>query len=224
MSSAPSAGRKLPVVILISGTGSNMRVIAEQAAAGRLAVEVRAVISDRADAGGLITAASMGIPHEAVDPRAYPTREVFDAALAKAVERYRPELVVLAGFMKILGSKFVERFAGRMLNIHPSLLPNYPGLHTHRRALQAGDAEHGASVHFVTAELDGGPLIMQARVPVLPGDTEATLAARVLKQEHRLYPEVLRLLSAGRLKFDNGTITLDGEGLSTPLTLETSGA
>lgn len=213
---------RLPVVILISGGGSNMRTIAEAAATGRLNVEVRAVISDRADAGGLATAASMGIAHQVISSREFATREAFDTALADAVERYRPELVVLAGFMKILGSGFVERFAGRVLNIHPSLLPKYPGLHTHRRALAAGDAEHGATVHFVTAQLDGGPPIMQIRVPVLPDDTESSLAARVLRQEHRLYPEVLQLCAAGRLQYANGSIRLDGQELSTPLVFEAS--
>lgn len=222
MSVSPDMAGRLPVVILISGGGSNMRIIAETAAAGRLNVEVRAVISDRANAGGLDAAASLGIPHEVVNPREFPTREAFDAALADAVARYRPQLVVLAGFMKILGNRFIERFTGRVLNIHPSLLPNYPGLHTHRRALAAGDAEHGATVHFVTAQLDGGPLIMQVRVPVLPDDTESSLAARVLRQEHRLYPEVLRLCAAGRLQYANGSVRLDGQELAAPLVLEAS--
>lgn len=219
MSTGPKTG-KLSVVILISGTGSNMRTIAEQAVAGRLAIEVRAVISDRAEARGLDAAAALGIPCEVVGSREFANREAFDAALAAAVARYQPQMVVLAGFMRILGKSFIERFSGRMLNIHPSLLPKYPGLHTHRRALEAGDVEHGASVHVVTADLDGGPLIMRTRVPVLPNDTEATLAARVLPQEHRLYPEVLSLFASGRLQSEHGKLLLDGRPLREPLTLE----
>jgi len=152
-----------------------------------------------------------------VPQRQYADRAAFDAALGNVIAGYAPALIVLAGFMRILGAPLVERFAGRMLNIHPSLLPKYPGLHTHRRVLEAGDAEHGASVHFVTTELDGGPVVLQARVPVLPGDDEAMLAQRVLVQEHRIYPLVIRWFAEGRLRFDDGVVRFDGQPLAAPL-------
>lgn len=208
---------RLPVVILISGTGSNMRRLAELAQAGELPIDIRAVISDRAQAKGLATAAAMGIPTASLDPKQFTERRDFDAALTELVSSYQPQLVILAGFMRILSSVFIQAFAGRMLNIHPSLLPRYPGLHTHQRALDAGDTEHGSSVHFVTEELDGGPVIIQARVPVHAGDTTELLAARVLAQEHRIYPQAVALFASGRLRCDAGKVWLDGEELHQPL-------
>ncbi len=219
--SAPPTGL-LPVVILISGRGSNMRVIAERAARGELPVTVRAVISDRADAAGLATAASMGIPVATLAPRDFQDRPAFDAALATLIDGFAPGLLVLAGFMRILGPAFTAHFSGRAVNIHPSLLPKYRGLHTHQRVLEARDPQHGASVHFVTAELDGGPVIIQARVPVLPQDTEATLSARVQRQEHRIYPEVIDWFARGRLVYRAGQAWLDDKPLLTPVILEDS--
>ena len=190
------------VVILISGRGSNMRAIVE----ARLPLSVAAVISNRADAAGLAYAREQGITVEAIEHRGFPTREAFDAALAQAIERHRPDLVVMAGFMRILGDAFVARFAGRMINIHPSLLPMFPGLHTHRRALEEGVKLHGATVHFVTPSLDHGPIVVQAAVPVLPGDDEDALAARVLEQEHRIYPLAVRWFAEDRLVIRDGVV------------------
>ena len=214
-----AAGR-LPIVVLISGTGSNLRAIAEQARAGLLPVEIRAVISDRPDAAGLAWAVTAGIATLALLPRDFPDRAAFDRALVDAVQRYEPGLIVLAGFMRILGAEFVDRFAGRLVNIHPSLLPKYRGLHTHRRALEAGEREHGASVHFVTRELDGGPVVIQARVPIRNDDDEASLAARVLAEEHRIYPECIGWFAAGRLACRDGRVLLDGRVLDAPLVRE----
>jgi phosphoribosylglycinamide formyltransferase-1 len=211
------AAARLPIVVLISGTGSNLRAIAERVRAGTLPVSIRAVVSDRADAAGLAWAAASGIAAVALSPRDYPDRASYDRALAERVASFDPGLVVLAGFMRILGDEFVDHFAGRLVNIHPSLLPKYRGLHTHRRALEAGDREHGASVHFVTRELDGGPVVLQARVPVRDDDDEATLAARVLAEEHVIYPECIGWFAAGRLRLRDGTIVLDGRRLRTPL-------
>jgi len=211
----------LPLVVLISGRGSNLQSIIDAIDAGRLPAEVRAVISNRPDARGLARAERAGIPTEVIDHRDYPDRESYDRALAEAIDRYRPALVVLAGFMRILTPEFVQHYRGRLLNIHPSLLPKFKGLDTHRRALEAGEREHGASVHLVTEELDGGPVLMQARVPVEPGDTPETLADRVLAQEHRLYPAVLRLFAEGRLAADaEGRPLLEGKPLRAPLSLE----
>jgi phosphoribosylglycinamide formyltransferase-1 len=218
-----SAGAdRLPIVVLISGSGSNLRAIAEGARNGTLPVEIRAVISDRAEAAGLAWAADAGLPAIVISPRDFTDRTAFDRALADRIDGYAPRLVVLAGFMRILGRGFVERFAGRMLNIHPSLLPRHRGLHTHRRALEAGDSVHGASVHFVTPELDGGPVVLQARVPVRAGDDEVTLAARVLAQEHRIYPQCIGWYAAGRLHFRDGAAVLDGRVLESPLIVEAS--
>ena len=212
-----AASKTLPVVILISGTGSNMCRMAELMQAGQLPIDIKAVISDRADAKGLSTANSMGIATASLNPKAFATRSEFDAALAEKVLSYKPELLILAGFMRILSPEFVAQFSDRMLNIHPSLLPKYPGLHTHQRALDAGDQEHGASVHFVTAELDGGPVVIQAKVPLHSTDTAATLAQRVLQQEHQIYPLAVRLLASGRLQSRAGTIWLDNQPLTSPL-------
>src|SRR5512137_999683 len=210
----------LRVVVLVSGRGSNLQAIAAQADAGALPVRIEAVVSDRADAGALDWARDRGIPAAVLSPRDFADREAYGRALGDLVEGYTPQLVVLAGFMRILSDEFVLRFSGRMLNIHPSLLPRYPGLHTHRRALEAGDPEHGASVHFVTPELDGGPVVLQARVPVLPGDDEDTLAARVLREEHVIYPRCIGWFAAGRLACRDGAVWLDGRPLTKPVLRE----
>ena len=194
------------VVILISGRGSNMQAIAE---AG-LPVRVAAVISNRADAAGLEWAAKRGIATQMVDHRGFAGRDAFDAALADAIEAHRPDLVVLAGFMRILGEAFVTRFAGRMLNIHPSLLPSFPGLHTHRRAIEEGVKVHGTTVHFVTPALDHGPIVIQAAVPVLPDDDEDSLAERVLEAEHRIYPQAVRWFAEDRLVIRDGVVRVNG--------------
>jgi phosphoribosylglycinamide formyltransferase-1 len=180
------------IVILISGGGSNMAAIVRACGSEAWPARIAAVISNKADAGGLELAAAQGIATVVVSNKDYPSRELFDAALRDAIDAFAPDLVVLAGFMRILTAPFVEHYAGRMLNIHPSLLPKYPGLHTHRQALAAGDARHGATVHIVTAELDHGPMLGQAEIDILPGDTEASLAARLLAEEHKLYPRVIR--------------------------------
>jgi phosphoribosylglycinamide formyltransferase-1 len=211
------AAARLPIVVLISGTGSNLRAIAARVADGTLPVEIRAVVSDKPDAKGLAWAAEHGIATVALPPRDYADRAAFDRALADTVAGFAPGLVVLAGFMRILGDEFVDRFAGHLVNIHPSLLPKYRGLHTHRRALEAGDREHGASVHFVTRELDGGPVVLQARVPVRDGDDESTLAAKVLAEEHVIYPECIGWFAAGRLRMHDGAAYLDGRRLDTPV-------
>ncbi|QGZ39354.1 phosphoribosylglycinamide formyltransferase-1 [Pseudoduganella flava] len=194
------------IVILISGRGSNMEAVVRAAAAEQWPARIAAVISNRADAKGLEFAAARGIPTAVVPNKEYATREAFDAALQAVIDGYAPDLVVLAGFMRILTPAFVEHYAGRMLNIHPSLLPHFPGLHTHEAALAAGHAEHGATVHFVTAELDHGPVVDQAAVPVLPGDTPQTLAARVLEQEHVLYPRAVRWFIEDKLTVEDGQV------------------
>jgi len=207
----------LPTVILISGRGTNMRVIAERAADGTLPIGIRAVVSNRADAEGLQAAAAMNIPIRVLAPRDFADRAAYDQELVRLVSEYAPQLVVLAGFMRILTPHFIGAFAGRILNIHPSLLPGYRGLHTHRRVLEAGDELHGVSVHFVTDELDGGPVILQAEVPVLPGDSETTLSARVQRAEHRIYPQVIEWFARGRLLLKDGRAWLEGKPLQTPL-------
>lgn len=208
---------KLPIVILISGRGSNMHAIAERAANGELPVEVRAVISDKATAPGLAIAAEMNIPTRSLSAREFVDRPSYDQALAALVQSFEPKLVVLAGFMRILSPGFIASFADRILNIHPSLLPLYRGLHTHRRALEAGDALHGCSVHFVTEELDGGPLVIQAQVKVLPGDSESSLSARVQQQEHRIYSQAIDWFARGRLQLREHQVWLDGRPLAAPV-------
>lgn len=197
------------IVILVSGRGSNMEALLSAVAAGTLPVRVAAVLSNRPDAVGLQTAAAQGVPTAVLDHKAFVDRDAFDAALADAIDGYAPDLVVLAGFMRILGETFVRHFSGRLLNIHPSLLPAFPGLHTHRRALDEGVRIHGCTVHFVTPALDHGPVIVQAAVPVLDGDDEAALAARVLAQEHRVYPLAVRWFAEGRLRLEGGRVLLD---------------
>ena len=193
------------IVILISGRGSNMQAMVE---AG---LPVAAVISNRADAAGLNYAAARGIATAVVPHRDYATREAFDAALAHSIDGFSPALVVLAGFMRILTEDFVLRYQGRLINIHPSLLPAFPGLDTHARALQAGVKLHGATVHFVTPELDHGPIVIQAAVPVLPRDDEAQLAARVLAEEHRIYPQAVRWFLDGKLVIEGGVVRVKGD-------------
>ena len=188
------------IVILISGRGSNMQAIVESARSEQWPAQIVAVISNRPEAAGLVFAQEHGIATAVVDSRDYPVRDQFDTALRAQIETFAPDLLVLAGFMRILTPQFVAHYAGRLLNIHPSLLPLFKGLHTHRQVLDAGVTEHGASVHLVTAELDHGPVLAQAKVPVFSDDTEATLAERVLAQEHRLYPQVLRQIIDGTLR------------------------
>ena len=214
-----SDGARLPVVVLISGGGPNLQALIDAAQRG-LPFTLRAVVSNRADAFGLERARRAGIPTETLDHRQFRSREDFDRALMGLIDRYDPELVLLAGFMRILTPAFVDHYRGRLLNIHPSLLPQFQGLHTHRRALQAGVKEHGASVHFVTEELDGGPVIVQARIAVLPGDTEESLAARVLEREHLIYPLAVRWFAEGRLQLDDHRVRLDGRLLETPADLD----
>lgn len=201
------------LVVLISGSGSNLQAFIDACRDPAYPCTVAGVISNRAGVPGLERAREAGIPAEVLDHRTFANREEFDAELARRIDAHAPDLVILAGFMRILTPGFVRHYAGRLLNIHPSLLPLYPGLHTHRRALEAGDTEHGATVHFVGDELDGGPAIVQARVPVLPGDTPETLADRVLEREHLIYPLAARLYAEGRLRLQGGRAELDGSPL-----------
>lgn len=187
---------KLPIVVLISGSGSNLQAIID-AAQQELPVEIKAVISNKADAYGLERAQKAGIETVVVDHTNFDSRQSFDTELARVIDEFDPGLVVLAGFMRILSDDFVHHYEGRMLNIHPSLLPKYKGTNTHARAIEAGDAEAGCSVHLVTAELDSGPVLLQAKVAILDGDTPETLAARVLEQEHMIYPEAIRQFVCG---------------------------
>jgi phosphoribosylglycinamide formyltransferase-1 len=201
-----SAQRPARIVLLVSGRGSNMQAIHGACVQQGWPAQVVAVISNRPGAGGLAYAAGRGIAAQCVDHQAYASREAFDTALAAAIDAHAPDLVVLAGFMRILTEGFVRRYEGRMLNIHPSLLPAFPGLHTHRRALEAGCQLAGATVHFVTPELDHGPIVMQAAVAVRPGDDEHTLAARVLGAEHQIYPLAVRWFVEGQLIVEGGRV------------------
>jgi phosphoribosylglycinamide formyltransferase-1 len=191
------------IVILISGRGSNMEAIVRAGLPARIA----AVISNRGDAAGLKFAEREGLATQLVDDRSFPSRDAFEDALAAAIDRHSPDLVALAGFMRVLGADVVRRYSGRMINIHPSLLPAFPGLHTHRRALQEGVKLHGCTVHFVTPQVDHGPIIVQAAVPVRVADTEATLAARVLAREHVIYPRAVRWMVEGVLREEGGVVT-----------------
>jgi phosphoribosylglycinamide formyltransferase 1 len=200
------------IVILISGRGSNMRAIADACAREAWDAKVAAVISNRADAEGLAEAQQRSIATEVVDHKAYADRDAFDRALAHSIDRHRADVVLMAGFMRIVGADFVRRYAGRLLNIHPSLLPAFPGLNTHQKAMDAGCTLAGATVHFVTPTLDHGPIVIQTAVPVQPEDTEAMLAARVLEREHLIYPRAVRWLLAARLATDGHRVRqLDGE-------------
>jgi len=209
----------LSIVVLISGSGSNLQAIIDNITAGRLKARIAGVLSNKADAYGLVRAQQAGIPTAVLAHTEYVDRESFDNAMMQQIDAWQPDVVVLAGFMRILTPAFVQHYEGRLLNIHPSLLPRHKGLHTHRRALEAGDSEHGCSVHFVTAELDGGPVIAQAVVPVLPHDNETLLNERVHKSEHRIYPEVLIWLAEGRLVYRDSHTWLDGDRMATPARL-----
>ncbi len=201
----------LALVVLISGRGSNLQSIINAAGDGSLAADIRAVLSNEPDAYGLERARRAGIKTQVINHRDYPSRDEFDAALMECIDAFEPGLVALAGFMRILTPAFVNHYHGRLMNIHPSLLPDFPGLDTHQRALDAGVREHGASVHFVTPDLDGGPVIIQARVPVKAHDDADTLAARVLEREHEIYPQAIRWFAEGRLKIAGEKVLLDGK-------------
>jgi phosphoribosylglycinamide formyltransferase-1 len=194
-----------------------MATIARDCLQNRIAATVNVVISDRPDVAGITAAQDLGLETHVVSRQAASDRAAFELVLGQCIAAHHPDLVVLAGFMRVLSGPFVERYAGRMLNIHPSLLPKYTGLHTHRRVLEAGDAGHGASVHFVTPELDGGPLILQSQVPVKVGDTESTLAARVQATEHVIYPRAIGWIADGRLEWNEGHPLLDGKPLNKPV-------
>ncbi|MEN5061831.1 phosphoribosylglycinamide formyltransferase [Luteimonas sp. TWI1416] len=210
----------LRIAVLASGRGSNLQAILDAVAAGTLDATVAGVWSDRGDAGALDRARAAGVPAQAIRPRDHADRRAHDAALFSAIDVAAPDLIVCAGYMRLIGAAAVAGRAGGMINIHPSLLPAFKGLHTHRQALAAGVDEHGASVHFVTADLDGGPVIAQARVPVHPGDDEATLAQRVLAREHPLLLETLRWIAAGRVRLNAaGAVQIDGRDAAAPLQL-----
>ncbi len=209
MSHKSKADSPLAVAVLISGRGSNLQAIIDARDSGRLNIDLRAVISNEPGARGLARAAQAGISNCVVDHHDYPQRVAFDEALVTCIDKIEPQLVVLAGFMRILGKAFVNHYAGRMINIHPSLLPAFSGLDTHRRALAAGVREHGASIHFVTPDLDGGPIIAQEKVPVYDGDTETQLAARVLEREHELLPAVIEGIARGRIRLEHGQVLVD---------------
>ena len=210
---------RLPVAVLVSGFGSNLQALLDATAAGRLAADFRLVASDRAEARGLERAREAAIPAVALPPAGYPDRAGWNQALAALLRESGAELVVLAGFMRVLSPELVRAWEGRMLNIHPSLLPLHRGLHTHRRALEAGDRMHGTSIHFVTEELDGGPVILQARVPVLRDDDEQSLAQKVQAREHEIYPRVVDWVASGRLRWQDGGPWLDGRRLRRPVTV-----
>ena len=201
------------ILVLISGSGSNLQAVLDGCAGGKIAGQVVGVISNKADAYGLVRAREAGVATAILTQQQFASREEYDAALLALMADYQPDLVVLAGFMRILSADLVRHFAGRMINIHPSLLPKYQGLHTHQRAIEAGDDEHGASVHFVTEELDGGPVILQARVPIFEGDSADEVAARVQVQEHSIYPLVVQWFCEGRLQMREGSAFLDGKQL-----------
>lgn len=202
------------VVILISGSGSNLQAIIDAWEADRLPIEICAVIANTDQAYGLQRAKKHGLDAIVVAHKNFHSREAFDQALARQIDQYRPDLIVLAGFMRILSAEFTQRYSGKMLNIHPSLLPKYQGLHTHQRALDAGDKVHGATVHFVTEELDGGPPVLQAQVPILDGDSIDSLSARVLQQEHIIYPKAIQWFAEGNLELRDGRAFLNNTPLS----------
>ncbi len=205
--------KSLSVVVLISGNGSNLQALIDAAEEENYPARITAVISNRNDAYGLQRARDAGIACRVLPHQEYEGREAYDQALMALIDSFDPGLVVLAGFMRILSADFVEHYSGRLLNIHPSLLPKYKGLHTHQRVLDGGETEHGASVHFVTLELDGGPLILQSSVPVLDDDTQERLAARVLEQEHIIYPQAVKWFAEGRLKLVDGVAMLDNKAI-----------
>jgi phosphoribosylglycinamide formyltransferase-1 len=212
-----SRGGKLKVAVLISGRGSNLLAIAQACRDGRIDASIELVLSDRGDAAGLTAAAALGLATAVIDRRSFPSREAFETALAAAIDHSGAQLVLLAGFMRILSEPFAHRYAGRLLNIHPSLLPKYKGLDTHRRVLESGEHKHGASVHFVTGQLDEGPVICQGRISVRADDSPQSLAARVLVVEHRIYALAVSLIAAGRLELRGNTILFDGRALEAPI-------
>lgn len=216
--------RRLPIAVLVSGRGSNLGALIAAREAGKLPVEFALVASDKADAPALRHAEAHGIPTLALDPKSYASRFAFDEALFARVAESGAQLVVLAGFMRVIDGTVVDAWRGRMINIHPSLLPKYRGLHTHRRAIAARDAEHGTSVHFVTPELDGGPVIAQARIPIHAGDDEETLAARLLDQEHRLIVACVDAIARGQVALRDGAVVCAGAPLEQPLRLGADGA
>lgn len=201
------------IVVLVSGNGSNLQAIMDACQKGQIKAQIAAVISNKPDVYALERAKLAHIPTHVVNHQAYAERESFDAAVAEIIDQYQPDLIVLAGYMRILTPDFVERYAGKMLNIHPSLLPKYPGLHTYQRALDAGDTEHGTSVHFVTEQLDGGPIILQAKVPIFPEDQVDDIAERVITQEHLIYPLVIKWFIDERLQMKQGKAYLDNHPL-----------
>ena len=201
----------LPIIVLISGSGSNLQAIIDAIAAGQLNAEIRAVISNRADAYGLTRARNAQIPAKVLEHQNFDNREAFDQTLMELIDSYQPKLVVLAGFMRILTEDFVRHYSGRMLNIHPSLLPKYQGLNTHQRVLDAGDTEHGVSIHYVSSELDGGPIILQAKVSVFADDDKDRLAQRIHQQEHIVYPLVINWVAQGRIQMENDHVLFDGK-------------
>lgn len=210
---AHNTSKKMKVVVLVSGGGSNLQALIDGQQDGSLPIDIAAVISNRPNVKGLDRARDAGLCAELLDHKDFDSRDSFDAALMDTIDSFDAELVVLAGFMRILTPEFTEHYLGRMLNIHPSLLPKYQGLHTHQRALDAGDSEHGVSVHFVTAELDGGPVVIQAKVAVQANDDAATLASRVQVQEHVIYPLAVKWFAQGRLSMSNNDALLDQKAL-----------
>ena len=208
---------KASLVILISGGGSNLQAIIDAIVNDGLEAEIKAVISNQANAKGLERAASANIPTHIIDHKHYPDRISFDQAMIEIIDPLKPDLVVLAGFMRILSDNFIDHFQHRLINIHPSLLPKYKGLNTHQLAIDNHDAVHGASVHYVSHELDSGPVVIQAEVPVLASDNAETLASRVLKEEHEIYPMVIKMFARGRLTFDKNRLNLDNKHLTKPL-------
>jgi phosphoribosylglycinamide formyltransferase 1 len=207
----------LKLAILISGRGSNMEAVAKACRDGRIAASVAVVIADHADAGGLAVARELGIETAVVSRKSFPDRAAFERGVIEQIEAHRAEIIVLAGFMRVLSPEFTSRYEGRLLNIHPALLPQHKGLHTHARVLEAGDREHGASVHFATAELDGGPVVLQSRIAVRPAEMENDLGARVLRTEHVILPKVIGWLAEGRLTWRDGKGWLDGRPLDVPV-------
>lgn len=215
-----SATEPLAIVVLVSGSGSNLQALIDQQQNELAPFKIKSVISNKSDAYGLERARAAGIQADFLDHTSFESRETFDQALVKLIDQHNPAFVILAGYMRILSGAFVERYADRLLNIHPSLLPKYKGLHTHQRALEAGDTTHGASVHLVTEELDDGPVILQVKVPVDPDDTEESLAARVLTQEHVIYPTVVKWFAAKRLAMKSGRVQFDKANLDAPIVLD----
>jgi phosphoribosylglycinamide formyltransferase-1 len=209
--------QRCQAAILISGSGTNLQSFIDRVASGDLDLDIALVFSNKPDAYGLTRAANAGLPTVCIEHSAYPDRESFDRAIAAVLEPYAPDLIILAGFMRILSPWFVQQFAGRILNIHPALLPLYPGLNTHARALEAGDSHHGSTVHFVTEELDGGPRILAGRLAINRGETAAELEKRVQALEHRIYPQAAGLFASGRIAYRDGQVLLDGTVMHDPI-------